>query len=80
MQTLEEVYETLEEIFREVFDHPDIPIEPETTADDIEEWDSMSHINLILMVELRFNIEFSQSEVMRFQDVSDLAACIHGKL
>ena len=80
MQTLEVVYKTLTEIFREVFDNPDINIQPETTADEIEEWDSMSHINLILMVELRFDIEFSQSEVMRFQNVGDLAACIQGKL
>lgn len=80
MKTLQEIYETLTEIFREVFDDPEITIEPESTADDIEEWDSMSHINLILMVELRFGIEFSQSEVMRFEDVGDLAECIHGKL
>jgi len=74
------VYNKLTEIFREVFDNPGINLAPETTADDIEEWDSLTHINLILMVELRFNIEFSQKELMGFRNVGQMAACIKGKL
>lgn len=74
------MYNKLTEIFREVFDNPGINLAPETTADDIEEWDSLTHINLILMVELRFNIEFSQKELMGFRNVGQMAACIKGKL
>jgi acyl carrier protein len=77
---MDEIYEKLTDIFREVFDDPEITINPETTADDIEEWDSMSHINLILMVELKFDIEFKQSEVMRFENVGDLAEAVRGKV
>jgi len=77
---MDEIYEKLTDIFREVFDDPEITINPETTADDIEEWDSMSHINLILMVELKFDIEFKQSEVMRFENVGDLAEAVRSKV
>lgn len=75
-----ELYTKLTEIFREVFDNPEIEITPEMTADDIEEWDSMTHMNLIMMIELRFGIEFTQKEVMRFENVGDLAEAIQQKL
>ena len=77
---MQEVKEKLTDIFREVFDNPLIEITPETTANDIDEWDSMNHINLILMVELKFNIEFTQQEVMRFNNVGDLMNTIHSKV
>lgn len=77
---MDDVYKKLTGIFQEVFDNPGINLAPETTADDIEEWDSLTHINLILMVELRFNIEFSQKELMGFRNVGQMAACIKGKL
>ena len=77
---MQEIKEKLTEIFREVFDNPLIEITPETTADDIDEWDSMNHINLILMVELKFNIEFTQQEVMRFNNVGDLMKTIQSKI
>lgn len=75
-----DIYEKLNEIFREVFDNPDIIVAPDTTADDIEEWDSFSHINLILMIEMVLEIEFSQREVMRFNNVGDMADCILKKI
>ena len=77
---MNDVMEKLTGIFREVFDNPDITITRETTADDIEEWDSMTHMNLILMVELKFEIEFNQRDVMGFDDVGDLADAITKKI
>jgi len=77
---MDAVYEKLTGIFREVFDDPAIDITAESTADDIEEWDSLTHINLIMMIELRFDIEFNQKQVMGFQTVGDMAECIKGKL
>jgi len=76
---MEEIYTRLTEIFREVFDNPDIHLKPEITADDIEEWDSMTHMNLIMMIEVRFGIEFDQMEVLRFENVGDLAQAISSK-
>lgn len=72
--------ETLTEVFRQVFDDPDIVLSPETTADDIEGWDSLSHINLMIAVESRFDIRFKQKEVLGFHNVGDLARCVESKL
>ncbi len=72
--------DVLTEVFRQVFDDPGITLKPETTADDVEGWDSLSHVNLIMAVENRFNIRFSQKEVMSFKNVGDLARCVEGKL
>jgi acyl carrier protein len=77
---MEKIYKKLTGIFREVFDNPNIEITSDTTADDIYEWDSMAHMNLILMIETRFDIEFTQMEVMRFQNVGEMAVCINSKL
>lgn len=74
------VLEKLTAIFREVFDDENIVIGPETTANDIEGWDSLSHVNLIVAVETRFNIRFSKKELLIFRHVGDLLASIESKL
>jgi len=71
---------TLTEVFRQVFDDPEIVLSPEMTADDVEGWDSLSHINLIVAVESRFNIRFKQKEVLSFKNVGDLSQCVESKL
>lgn len=70
----------LNEIFCEVFDDDNIRIARETTANDVEGWDSLSHVNLIITVEARFNIRFSQKELLTFRNVGDLLDCIESKL
>ncbi len=70
----------LTEVFRQVFDNPQICLEPETTADDVEGWDSLSHVNLIMAVENRFNIRFNQKEVTSFKNIGDLVRCVENKL
>ena len=77
---MDEINDKLNEIFQEVFDNPEINTTPEMTADDIEEWDSMTHMNLIMMVELRFGIEFDEREVMVLENVGELAEVIVKKL
>ena len=57
--TREEVFETLNGVFQDVFDDESIVVKEETTADDIEDWDSLEHINLIAAVEQEFGIKFS---------------------
>ena len=71
---------TLTEVFRQVFDDPEIVLSPEMTADDVEGWDSLSHINLIVAVVSRFNIRFKQKEVLSFKNVGDLSQCVESKL
>jgi acyl carrier protein len=70
----------LNQIFREVFDDDDIAVNPATTANDVDGWDSLSHVNLIVAVEGRFNIRFSQKELLTFKNVGDLLNCIERKI
>ncbi len=70
----------LTEVFRRVFNDPGIVLTPQTTANDIEGWDSFSHVNLILAVETHFNIRFKPKEVLSFRDVGDMANCVDSKL
>ncbi|MGA2489624.1 MAG: acyl carrier protein [Anaerolineales bacterium] len=70
----------LKEIFCTVFDNPDINIQPEMTANDVEGWDSLSHVNLILAVENHFNIHFTQKELRSLKKVGDLIHSIESKI
>ncbi len=70
----------LNEIFCEVFDQDDLQIAPEMTADDVDGWDSLSHINLIVAVESAFKIRFNQKELLTFKNVGDLLSSIESKL
>jgi acyl carrier protein len=63
-----------------VFDNESITLTPDLTADDVDEWDSLSHINLMLAIELEFGIEFSQSEIQNFSNVGELIECVKTKL
>lgn len=71
---------TLEPLFRRVFDDDTIELEAQTSANDVEGWDSMSHVNLILAIENQFNIRFSQKELLVMKNVGDLLAAINDKL
>lgn len=73
-------HEKLNSIFREVFDDDGIAVGPETTANDVDGWDSLSHINLIVAVESRFNIRFGQKELLTFKNVGDMLRCIEAKI
>ena len=74
------VEKTLNNIFCEVFDDEDIIINPEMTADDVDGWDSLSHVNLIVTIETRFNIKFTQKELLTFKNVGELTKSIMHKL
>ncbi len=68
----EEIKTKLTEIFRDVFDNDDIEISDTTTADDIEEWDSLEHITLIAAVEKAFKMRFTMKEVSSMKDVGEM--------
>ncbi|MCR5292604.1 MAG: acyl carrier protein [Eubacterium sp.] len=74
--TREEVYERLNEVFRDVFDDEDITVNDATTADDIEDWDSLEHINLVVAVEKEFGIKFNMGEVNSFRNVGEMVDII----
>ncbi|MBU5636005.1 acyl carrier protein [Geomonas sp. Red69] len=72
--------ERLNAIFCEVFDDDDLEIAPEMTAADVDGWDSLSHINLIVAVESAFKIRFNQRELLTFKNVGDLLHSIESKI
>ena len=74
--TKEKIYELLDEVFQDVFDDETIHVTPETTADDIEDWDSLEHINLVVAIEAKFGIKFNMSEVVKFQNVGEMVDVI----
>jgi acyl carrier protein len=72
--------EKLNGIFRTVFDNDDIHLRPEMIAADVDGWDSLSHVNLILAVEKGFGIRFTQRELLTFRNVGELLQGIESKL
>lgn len=74
--TREEVFEKLNEVFQDVFDDEDIVVNDSTTADDIEDWDSLEHINLMVAVEKKFGIKFNMGEVNGFKNVGEMVDTI----
>ena len=75
-----ELQDRLNRIFCKVFDDDDITIAPEMTAHDIDGWDSLSHVNLIVAIESEFKIRFSQKELLTFKKVGDLLNSIRSKI
>ena len=75
----EGIYARLTTIFRDVFDDPDLVATPELSASDVSEWDSLSHVRLMLTIEKAFGVRFSASEVGKLKNVGDLASLIEKK-
>jgi len=70
-----QIYTRLITIFENVFDE-EIEVAPELTAKDVDGWDSLTHIRLLLTTEKSFNIKFSTSEIGKLERVGDLVALI----
>ena len=70
------IYARLDRIFQRVFDDPSIHVRPETTADDIEDWDSLEHITLVSAVEREFGMKFKMREVSGMHNVGEMADII----
>lgn len=66
--------ETIAPIIREVLDRPDLTITPATTAKDVEEWDSLANITIVIEVERALGIKFSSAQLAAFKNVGELAA------
>lgn len=71
-----EIVSKLTEIFRDVFDDDSINITPQMSADDLEEWDSISHISLISAAEDEFGMKFTMSEVVGMKNVGEMVNII----
>jgi acyl carrier protein len=74
------IYAQLQPIFDDLFDAGDVALAPEMTAEDVDGWDSLNHVMLILAVQKRFSVKFTAHEISGLQNVGALVALIGKKL
>jgi acyl carrier protein len=75
-----DIYSKLNEIFIDVLDLDEVELTDATSANDIEEWDSLSHIQLIVAVEKTFGIKFTSLEIMKWKNVGEMVDSILEKI
>ena len=76
----EEIINQVQDIFRDVLDEEEIILADTTTADEVEGWDSLSHKQLVVGIEKRFNIKFTSKEILSWKNVGELIDCIALKI
>ena len=78
--TEDQIYDRLNPIFQSVFDDDELKVGPETTASDVEMWDSLNHIMLVAAIEKDLNVKFSAKEVGALKNVSEFVQLIQKSL
>nr|WP_294941913.1 acyl carrier protein [uncultured Mucilaginibacter sp.] len=76
----QQILEQVTAIFRDVLDNDDITLTDNTTARDVEDWDSLNHIQLVVGIEKHFNIRFAAKEIHSWQNVGELVDSVASKL
>lgn len=75
----QDILQELSAVFRDVFDDETITLRPETTAEDIDGWDSQAHVTLVVATEMRFGIRFRTAELETLRNVGDFVQLIASK-
>ena len=70
------IFELLNSVFQDVFDNDDLAVESVTTAQDVDGWNSLAHIRLMVSIEKAFKLRFSAAEISSLKNVGDVAALI----
>ncbi|MBQ9484044.1 MAG: acyl carrier protein [Ruminiclostridium sp.] len=73
---MDKIYERINAVFRDFFDDDDIEVDASTTADDIDDWDSLNHITLMSAIEEEFGVRFTMGEVSGMKNVGEMAQII----
>ena len=74
-----ELLKKVECIFRDILDNDEIELSESTVADDIDEWDSLTHIQLVVAIEKEFGIKFTSREILSWNNVGDMIKTIRNK-
>ena len=75
-----DIFKKVNEIFCDELDNDDIVLKDDTTADDVEEWDSLSHVQLIVAIEKAFGIKFTSNEILSWKNVGELIDSMENRL
>lgn len=75
----QDIYRALTSVFQEIFDDEGIVLRPDMTAADIEGWDSLAHVQLLLTIERRLGIRISAGDAARLSSIGDLVALVNAK-
>ena len=71
-----EILNQVQEIFHDQLDDESIVLTNETTADDVDDWDSLTHIMLVVAIEKHFKIKFTSNEILSWKNVGEMMNCI----
>jgi acyl carrier protein len=77
---MDNILEEVQEIFRDVLDQPDLVLTRSSNASNVDDWDSLAHINLVTSIEKRYKIKFALGELQELKDVGDMIDLIKAKL
>jgi acyl carrier protein len=77
---MDPIIEELQEIFRDILDQPDLVLTRSSNATNVEDWDSLAHINLVTSIEKHYKIKFALGELQQLKDVGDMVDLIRVKL
>ena len=75
----QELLDQVQEIFHDQLDDETIVLTTETTAEDVDDWDSLTHIMLVVAIEKHFKVKFTSSEILSWKNVGEMINCIMGK-
>ena len=75
-----ETLQKVNEVFIEILDNENIKLQDTTTAADVEEWDSLTHIQLIVAIEKKFGIRFTSKEIQSWKNVGEMLDSISAKV
>jgi acyl carrier protein len=77
---MDPLLEELQVIFRDIFDQPNLVITRESNASTVDDWDSLTHVNLVTAIEKRYKVKFALGELQDLKDVGDLIDLLTKKL
>lgn len=75
-----EVLQQVETIFKDILDEENVTLTEATTANDVEGWDSLTHVQLVVAIEKHFKIKFSSKEILSWKNVGEMVNAIGSKL
>ncbi len=73
------ILQEIQDIFRDIFEDENLVVTNETSALDIDDWDSITHVQLLVLIEKKFGVTFTAREIQQFKNVGEIVASIQAK-